>query len=108
MFQWTKRLSGAAIAGVCLLAYVTSPARASDDASAFADRRTQCTQWMVGGYPSGLEEKACTWTFGLPSPFLFKCARAQKWGYENETQKQACISFFAKASEAAGDGYVRR
>lgn len=100
---------GATIAAVfLLLSGGVTPAQASDAASGESDRRAQCTQWMVTGYPSGLEEKACTWAFGLPSPFLFKCARAQKWGYESETQKQACISFFAKASEAAGDGYVRR
>lgn len=76
-------------------------------AGAWEARRAQCLSWMVaGGYPSGLEEVSCRADFALPSAFLFKCARAQRLGYETELQKSACIGFFVRAARAAEDGYV--
>ncbi|MEL7466714.1 MAG: hypothetical protein AAFN79_21750 [Pseudomonadota bacterium] len=73
-----------------------------------AERRAECLGWMMSGYPSGLEETACTAQFDLPSPFLFKCARAERRGYDDATQRKACASFLASASEAAERGYLRR
>jgi len=71
-------------------------------------RRTQCLGWMYSGYPSGLEETACTAQFSLPSPFLFKCIRGQKTGYDTDLQKAACSDFLARASDEAAESYVRR
>lgn len=82
-------------------------AAGSAQAGAYEDRRAQCLGWMVQGYPSGLEETACTAQFSLPSPFLFKCAHAQRKGYDSELQRNACRLFFEEASIATGDGYVR-
>ena len=76
-------------------------------ADGYEDRREQCLGWMVQGYPSGIEEAACTAQFSLPSPFLFKCARAQRVGYDTEVQRNACKLFFEEASVATDDGYVR-
>ncbi|MBC58089.1 MAG: hypothetical protein CL814_14305 [Confluentimicrobium sp.] len=76
-------------------------------ADPLAQRRAQCVGWMMTAYPSGLEEVACTNEFGLPSPFLFKCASAQRNGFADTTQQRACQVFFARASQAAGDGYVQ-
>ncbi|MHC0053470.1 hypothetical protein [Actibacterium sp. D379-3] len=75
-------------------------------ADPLAQRRAQCVGWMMSAYPSGLEEIACTAEFGLPSPFMFKCASARHNGFENETQQRACQVFFTRASQAAGEGYV--
>ncbi len=78
------------------------------DAS-YAARQTACMAWVVGGaYPSGLEEVACTAEFGLPSPFLFKCALAQHAGYASGGQREACALFLARAADATRQGYVRR
>lgn len=82
----------------------SSPAVALDQDT----RCAQCVGWMMSGYPSGLEETACTAQFSLPSPFLFKCVRAQRRGFENATQKRACQLFFQQASVKAEGGYVRR
>lgn len=79
-----------------------SPAAAVDlDA-----RRAQCVGWMMSGYPSGLEETSCTAQFSLPSPFLFKCLRAERLGFEGDTQKRACQHFFTRASVRAKNGYM--
>ncbi len=86
-----------------VLMLTTVPAfAASPDA-----RRMQCVGWMMSGYPSGLEETACTAQFSLPSPFLFKCVRAQRTGFESHTQKKACQLFFEEASAKAESGYLR-
>lgn len=71
------------------------------------ERRSQCFGWMVDGYPSGIEETSCTAQFDLPSPFLFKCARAERRGYETALQKKACATYLADASKAAERGVVR-
>lgn len=77
--------------------------------AAWQERRAQCMGWlMAGGYPSGLEEKACARDFALPSAFLFKCARAQSLGFASDQQQAACVAFFARAAETAQDGYVIR
>lgn len=80
-----------------------SPAAAVD----LDERRAQCVGWMMSGYPSGLEETSCTAQFSLPSPFLFKCVRAERLGFERDTQKCACQHFFIQASVRANNGYVR-
>ena len=72
-----------------------------------SERQTQCLGWMIQGYPSGLEEASCTNQFSLPSPFLFKCARAERQGYDSEMQRNACTLFLKKASLRAENGYVR-
>ncbi|QFT82319.1 hypothetical protein FIU89_16975 [Roseovarius sp. THAF27] len=82
---------------------VASPAAAQT----LEDRRAQCMGWMMQGYPSGIEETACTAQFSLPSPFLFKCARAQRVGYDSVRQRAACKLFFEEASLAADEGYIR-
>lgn len=71
------------------------------------ERREQCVGWMMQGYPSGLEEVSCTNQFSLPSPFLFKCVRAERKGYDSELQKNACALFLEEASLRAENGYVR-
>lgn len=76
-------------------------------AQALDQRRAQCMGWMMRGYPSGIEETACTAQFSLPSPFLFKCARAQRVGFESARQRDACKLFFEEASLATDDGYIR-
>ena len=76
-------------------------------AQTLEERRVQCMGWMVQGYPSGIEETACTAQFSLPSPFLFKCARAQQIGYDSAQQRAACRLYFEEASLATQDGYVR-
>ncbi|MEQ9259783.1 MAG: hypothetical protein RIG84_11860 [Roseovarius sp.] len=63
---------------------------------------------MLTSYPSGLEETFCTAEFDLPSPFLFKCARAQRLGYESASQREACRLMFARAAEEAANGYVQQ
>ena len=73
---------------------------------AYEARRATCEGWMLTAYPSGLEEVACTAEFGLPSPFLFKCARAQHQGFASATQREACRLAFLKAARAAADGHV--
>ena len=72
-----------------------------------SERREQCVGWMMQGYPSGLEEASCTNQFSLPSPFLFKCMRAERNGYDSELQKNACVLFLEQASLRAENGYVR-
>jgi len=75
--------------------------------SAYEARRAACTGWMLeAAYPSGLDETWCTAEFDLPSPFLIKCARAQRLGYESETQRQACRLMFLRAADNTGDGYI--
>ncbi|WP_299966364.1 hypothetical protein [uncultured Roseobacter sp.] len=80
--------------------------------SALADaedtRRNICLGWMLGGYPSGLEETACTAQFALPSPFLFKCIRAQRTGYDSDLQRRACTLYLADVSRQAANSRVRR
>lgn len=71
-------------------------------------RRSQCVAWMMSAYPSGLEELACTSEFDLPSPFLFKCIRAQRVGFASETQIAACRLMFERAAEETAAGYVLR
>lgn len=73
-----------------------------------AARRSQCLGWMMTAYPSGLEEISCTAEFDLPSPFLFKCARAQRAGFESEMQMRACESFFARSAAQVQSGYILR
>lgn len=77
-------------------------------ASTLEDRRAQCVGWMMQGYPSGIEETSCTAQFALPSAFLFKCMRAQRAGYDSETQRNACRIFLEEASLATQNGYVRQ
>ena len=72
-----------------------------------ADRRAQCVDWMMTAYPSGLEEVACNAQFALPSPFLFKCARAQKVGFRDSTERDACQIFLANTARKIGNGYIR-
>ncbi|MEO0774791.1 MAG: hypothetical protein AAFZ04_16605 [Pseudomonadota bacterium] len=72
-----------------------------------SERRTQCLGWMMQGYPSGLEETSCTNQFSLPSPFLFKCVRAERRGYDSDLQRNACALFLEEASLRAENGYVR-
>ena len=74
-----------------------------------ARQREACVAWMLkGAYPSGLQEVSCTSEFGLPSPFLFKCASAQNEGYSSTGQREACALFLARAADATRQGYVRR
>ena len=77
-----------------------------DAADPHTEHRARCIGWMMSDYPSGLEETACAAYFALPSAFLFKCARAQKLGYQDATQRRACALFFARASKQAETGYV--
>lgn len=91
--------------GLVALVFVTGSGPAHGQS--LEDRRAQCMNWMVTGYPSGLEETACTAQFALPSPFLFKCARAQKTGFRDLQQRKACKLFFENASLATANGYVR-
>lgn len=84
------------------------PAAASDAGDPYEARRAQCVAWMMSAYPSGLEEGTCTAEFGLPSPFLFTCARAEYSGFTSATQREACRLFFSRAAETAAEGYVLR
>lgn len=94
---------------VLVAAIVALPgtAPAVDMAVDLAERRAQCVSWMMAGYPSGLEETACSRQFALPSPFMFKCMRAERRGYASETQRRACVLFLTRAAERAEQGYVR-
>lgn len=87
---------------------LASPAVAEDQRSIdpYEARRAACTGWMMSAYPSGLHETSCTAEFDLPSPFLFVCARAQRTGFDTETQREACRIMFLKAAEKAAQGYV--
>lgn len=93
---------------VVVLLSLSVPATAGEPADPYEARRSQCVAWMTSAYPSGLEEVACTAEFGLPSPFLFTCARAEHVGFASATQREACRLFFARAAEIAADGYVLR
>mgnify|MGYP001824319678 FL=1 len=88
---------------LAVLVLSASPAYAAD----LETRRMECMGWMMTGYPSGLEETSCTAQFALPSPFLFKCVRAQRIGFDSDTQKRACQMFFTEASYKTEQGYVR-
>lgn len=88
-----------------LLTLLASPALAETDA--YEDRRARCLGWMMTAYPSGLEEVSCTVEFDLPSPFLFKCIRAQRVGFDNSTQQRACGLYLARAADRMSDGFVR-
>ncbi|MEL6337396.1 MAG: hypothetical protein AAFQ88_12250 [Pseudomonadota bacterium] len=94
-----------AIATATGLALVNAPALA--DTATTDDRRAQCVAWMMSAYPSGIEEVACTQHYGLPSPFMFQCVRAQRSGYETQAQKDACRAFFVRAVERTEAGYVK-
>ncbi len=71
------------------------------------ERRAKCLGWMMSGYPSGLEETSCTAQFSLPSPFLFKCVRARRVGFDTALQRKACSDYLARASEDAAESYIR-
>lgn len=88
-----------------LLLSLAWPALAGTDA--YEQRRAACVGWMMTAYPSGLEEVSCTAEFDLPSPFLFKCMRAQRVGFDSQTQKRACGLYLAQAADRVADGYVR-
>lgn len=92
-----------AVIALSVLVAVASPAAAQT----LEKRRAQCMGWMMNGYPSGIEETACTAQFSLPSPFLFKCARAQRLGFDSVRQRKACKLLFEEASLATDDGYIR-
>ncbi|MEL7346778.1 MAG: hypothetical protein AAFN17_03400 [Pseudomonadota bacterium] len=99
----TGRLFCAIAAGLGL-ALMSAPALAD---TVTDDRRAQCVAWMMSAYPSGIEEVACTQHYGLPSPFMFQCVRAQRSGYETQAQKDACRAFFVRAIERTEAGYVK-
>lgn len=61
---------------------------------------------MMTAYPTGLDETWCTAEFDLPSAFLFKCARAQRRGFESATQREACRIMFQRAADEAATGHV--
>ncbi|WP_158966457.1 hypothetical protein [Chachezhania sediminis] len=63
--------------------------------------------WMLTAYPTGLDEAFCTAEYDLPSPFLFKCARASRTGFDCETHREACRLMVSRAADAAAKGYVR-
>ena len=117
MRQWigyTPRLLAATLAVFGAVTLAAMPASADPSRHTPLPERTKsdahlarCIDWMLTDYPSGLEETACAAYFGLPSSFLFKCARAQKLGYRSTTQRRACVLFFAKASKQAESGYVQ-
>lgn len=90
---------------VVIILAVLCPAFAS--AQSLEDRRTECVGWMMSGYPSGIEETACTAQFSLPSPFLFKCIRGQRLGFDTTLQREACSDYLARASSEAAESYVR-
>ena len=71
------------------------------------ERRGTCLGWMVSGYPSGIEETACTAQFSLPSPFLFKCMRGTRLGFDSDLQRRACVDYLARASTDMADSYIR-
>lgn len=96
------------LAGTALFLAASLFAVSANADDRLAERRAACLGWMMNGYPSGLEETACTAQFDLPSPFLFKCARAERRGYDDATQRTACATFLADASDAAEQGYIRR
>lgn len=93
---------------VITLALWAGTAAAAEPGDPYEARRAQCVAWMMTSYPSGLQEVSCTAEFGLPSPFLFTCARAEYHGFSSETQREACRIFFARAAETAAGGYVLR
>ena len=93
---------------VIILSLCAGAAEAAEPGDPYEARRAQCVAWMMTAYPSGLEEGACTSEFGLPSPFLFACARAEYRGFESTSQREACRVFFARAAETAAEGYVLR
>lgn len=93
---------------VIILSLGAGAAGATEPGDPYEARRAQCVAWMMTAYPSGLEEGACTAEFGLPSPFLFACARAEHRGFDSAIQREACRVFFARAAETAAEGYVLR
>lgn len=88
-----------------LILTLAGPALAETDP--YEERRARCLGWMMTDYPSGLEEVSCTAEFDLPSPFLFKCVRAQRTGFDSATQQRACGLFLAQAADRVSDGYIR-
>lgn len=70
------------------------------------ERHAQCLQWMLGGYPSGIEEVSCTDQFSLPSAFMFKCARAARVGFAHDAQRRACGLYLRKQAAQAEHGYL--
>jgi len=66
-----------------------------------------CVGWMLTAYPSGIEEVACTAEYDLPSPFLLKCAQAQRKGFESTTQREACRLMFSDAARQTAAGYLK-
>lgn len=87
-----------------ILGFLPACAAAADP---LADRRVQCLDWMMSGYPSGLEESACNAQFALPSPFLFRCARAQRAGYASLTERRACGDYLARMARDTAQGCMR-
>ena len=71
-------------------------------------RRSACLGWMLSGYPSGIEETACTAQFSLPSPFLFKCIRGTRLGFDTDLQRRACVDYLARASTDVEGSYIRQ
>lgn len=90
---------------------LASPALANpgmEALEALEARRAECVGWMMGGYPSGIEEKACRAEFALPSAFLFKCMAGLQAGFASTGERRACAGFLARAAEAAERAYVAR
>jgi hypothetical protein len=84
----------------------TSPAVASDVFDASPTLRA-CAAGMIGGFGSGLDERACKAHFNLPSNYHFACARDVVRGFQSTIDRAACVSFFEGQVAAARAAYVR-
>ena len=84
----------------------TSPAAASDVFDASPTLRA-CAAGMIGGFGSGLDERACKAHFNLPSNYHFACARDVVRGFQSTIDRAACVSFFEDQVAAARAAYVK-
>lgn len=91
---------------ICLIILALFVGANAAAAQTSEERHTQCLQWMAGGYPSGIEEVACTDQFSLPSAFHFKCLRAARVGFANETQRRACGMYLRDQAAEVDRGYL--
>jgi hypothetical protein len=88
-----------------------SPAVSSAEASDVFDASPTlraCAAGMIGGFGSGLDERACKTHFNLPSNYHFACARDVVRGFRSSIDRAACVSFFEGQAAAAKAAYVRQ
>ena len=85
---------------------LVAPTAASDVFDASPKLRA-CAAGMIGGFGSGLDERACKNYFILPSNYHFACARGVWGGFDSAADRAACVAFFEGQVAAAKAAYVK-